>query len=431
MTTRHLPNAFIVSITDQLGPAASAFLATYDAPPCHGLRVNPAKTTLPILRERTGWALTAIPWCPDGGYVDPADRPGSHPYHAAGVYYLQEPSAMAVAEFAGVRPGMTVLDLAASPGGKSTQLASAIGPTGLLVSNEIHPGRIKALGENLERWGVANTAITNRSPAQLSGLGPVFDRVVVDAPCSGEGLFRRDPGARCEWSTERVLGCAERQIEILGEAVRLVRAGGALIYSTCTFNRIENEQVLDRILSVNPDFRLDAHQRLWPHEVLGEGHTMARLVREGETSGEYGGFASPPSYRGDAWRRFVFESLHVDPAASLPGNITERGGRLDLVPNHPVVASLGQTVRAGLWLGNIKPGRFEPSHALALALDPEMARNRLDLTVAQAQAWISGAPMSAAGAPGWVLITVDGYGLGWGKRTGDTVKNRYPKGLRR
>ncbi|MDQ2682837.1 MAG: RsmF rRNA methyltransferase first C-terminal domain-containing protein [Chloroflexota bacterium] len=426
-----LPQAFVASVSDQLGAAAEPFLATYADPPAHGLRVNPARTTLDELRARTGWDLEPIPWCPDGAYVDPAVRAGAHPFHAAGLYYLQEPTAMAVAEFADLAPAMTVLDLAAAPGGKSTAIASAIGPAGLLVANEIHPARIKPLGENLERWGVTNTVITNRTPESLAALGPVFERVVVDAPCSGEGLFRRDPDARREWSPERVRGSADRQLEILRAALPLVAPGGALVYSTCTFNTTENEEVVERILAEFPAFRLAATMRLWPHEVRGEGHAMTRLVHTGEPASEWVGFAPAPSYRGDAWSRFVADTLTADPVERWGGRVIEREGRLTLQPVHPLVESIGRTVRAGLWLGDIKPGRFEPSHALALALDPADARNRLDLTIPEARAWIAGETVQSPGPAGWLLVTVEGHPLGWGKRTGATVKNHYPKGLRR
>jgi NOL1/NOP2/fmu family ribosome biogenesis protein/23S rRNA U2552 (ribose-2'-O)-methylase RlmE/FtsJ len=337
---------------------------------------------------------------------------------------------MAVAEAADLAPGQAVLDLAASPGGKSTQISAAIGPTGLLVANEIHPARIKALGENLERWGAVNTVITNRSPEQIAAIpGLQFDRIVIDAPCSGEGLFRRDPAARAEWSPERVAGSAERQVAIVRTALPLLKPGGTLVYSTCTFNQSENERVIEQALAIDLDLILDDTHRLWPHKVRGEGHTFTRLHRTGELT-----LTAPPiaaSGAPDSWQMFVADTFVADPIARLPGAITQINDRLALEPAHPVAGQVGKAVRSGLWLGDLRPGRFEPSHALALAIDPTLARNSLDLTVTQAHRWIAGEPISADGPSGWALITVEGYALGWGKRSGSTVKNHYPKGLRR
>jgi 16S rRNA C967 or C1407 C5-methylase (RsmB/RsmF family)/NOL1/NOP2/fmu family ribosome biogenesis protein len=433
MTDPPLPPDFIAAITAQLGDEAADFLATFEQPATYGLRVNRAKITLGLLRALAGWDLEPIPWCPTGAYVDPAHRAGSHPYHAAGLYYLQEPTAMAVAEMARIRPGDAVLDLAAAPGGKATQAASAIGPHGLLVANEIHPVRIKALGENLERWGSAPVVLTNATPEQLRGVGPVFDRVIVDAPCSGEGLFRREPEARSEWSSARVAGSADRQRDILAAAIELVRPSGILVYSTCTFNERENEGVVDWLVSGNREWRLDERLRLWPHHVRGEGHVVSRLVRGGST-GERGpvrtGESDDPSAR-TTWDQFAGEQFERDPIADLPGRLIWRSDRLMLATDHVLDLAGVPVVRDGLWLGERKPGRFEPSHALALAITAEFARNRPDFDVDGARRWIAGEPVSAAGTAGWTLVTVDGFPLGWGKRTGTTVKNHYPKGLRR
>lgn len=427
----NLPFDFVTQIRTQLGPDANRFLATYNDPPTHGLRLNPAKIEISALRTQTGWNLEPIPWCPNGYYIDPTARPGSHPFHAAGLYYLQEPTAMAVAEAADLQPGQTVLDIAASPGGKSTQISAAIGPTGLLVANEIHPARIKALGENLERWGATNTIITNRTPAQIAtNPGLQFDRIIIDAPCSGEGLFRRDPAARDEWSPDRVIGCSTRQIEIVETTLPLLGPGGLLVYSTCTFNQSENEHVITRLLADLPDFTAEPTQRYWPHECRGEGHTITCIHRSGtlHTPASVSSGSKPSPV---VWSEFAATTFSSDPLAGFPGDIVQSGERLSLQSSLPLAAIVDRPVRSGLWLGDQRPGRFEPSHALALAIDPATALNRLDLTIADAHRWIAGEPINASGDQGWVLITVEGYGLGWGKRTGGTVKNHYPKGLRR
>ena len=340
---------------------------------------------------------------------------------------------MAVVELAAIEPGMMVLDLAASPGGKSTQIASAIGPGGLLVANEIHAGRIKPLGENLERWGATQAVITNADSARLRTIGPVLDRVIVDAPCSGEGLFRRDPEARAEWSPARVAGSARRQREILGAALDLVRPGGILVYSTCTYKEQENEEVVASVVAGRTDFRIEEQLRLWPHRVRGEGHAASRIRRDGDTSRGQSPFRSAQGdqHAQDAWRAFAAAAFHRDPLADMPGSWRWQSDRLMLATAHQLDLIGIPVVRDGLWAGVRKPGRFEPSHALALAVNAETARSRLNLDAAGAKRWIAGEPVDAPGDAGWVLVSVDGFPLGWGKRTGSVVKNHYPKGLRR
>ena len=433
MTGLGLPAGFADQLRPLLGGEADAFLASYTQPPAHGLRVNPAKVSLNRLRTLTGWDLEPIPWCSTGAYVDPGDRAGAHPYHAAGLYYLQEPTAMTVAERAGIEPGDLVLDIAAAPGGKSTHAAGLIGERGLLLANEIHPARIKALGENLERWGTRRAVITNAAPERLAEIGPVFDCVIVDAPCSGEGLFRRDRAALAEWSLARVEGCAVRQGEILDDATRLVRPGGTLVYSTCTFNRTENEDLIERFIADHRQWELESVMRFWPHEVRGEGHTISRLIHRGQPAADE---ARPVSSDHDqtaleVWRSFAAQTLHREPVEGWPGRLELRGDRLMLSTGVALDVTGVPVVRDGLWIGERKPGRFEPSHALALAIDPAVVHLREDLSVDDARRWLSGEPRQSAGEPGWVLVTVEGFGLGWGKRTGGTLKNHYPKGLRR
>jgi 16S rRNA C967 or C1407 C5-methylase (RsmB/RsmF family)/NOL1/NOP2/fmu family ribosome biogenesis protein len=433
MTLPSLPAAYADRLRPLLGQDTDAFLASYAQPPLHGLRVNPARVTLERLRALTGWELEPIPWAPTGAYIEPDHHAGAHPYHAAGLYYLQEPTAMAVAERAGIEPGDLVLDIAAAPGGKSTQVAAMLGDEGVIVANEIHPARIKALGENLERWGARRAVITNVAPERLAGIGPVFDRVIVDAPCSGEGLFRRDPATRAEWSPARVEGCAVRQREILDDALGLVRPGGVLVYSTCTFNRTENEDVVERLTADHPEWELESVTRLWPHEVRGEGHTISRLILRSEPGQTEARSASVGHDRTafEIWRTFAAQTLETDPLDEWSGRLELRGDRLMLATGAPLDLASVPVVRDGLWLGERKPGRFEPSHALALAIDPADVRLREELTVTEARRWMTGEPRLSAGEPGWVLVTVDGFGLGWGKRTGGTLKNHYPKGLRR
>ncbi len=447
-----------------LGDDAPAFFEALDDAPQTGLRINMLKTTPHELAQRAGWTLEPVPWCSSGFYV-PADiRPGKHPYHAAGLYYLQEPSAMAVAEALDVQPGQRVLDLAAAPGGKATHIAALLGNEGLLVANEIDNGRVKALGENLERWGARNVVLTNDTPERLAERwGAVFDRVLIDAPCSGEGMFRKNAAAQAEWSIAHVQGCAMRQGRILEHAARLVKGGGLLVYSTCTFAPEENEQRIAAFLAAHPDWELmdfpkhhgiapaqrqwaepvlpelERAVRLWPHRVRGEGHFIAVLRKMGDDQPPRRA-SIDPTRRKDAstarsspqaaftmWRAFAQQTLRTDVSAERLHFTNDQ--IYSLPPDHLAFEGV-RVVRPGLWLGTIKPGRFEPSHALALALNAADAQTTVNLSLAEAERYLHGETITRAGASSWVLVLVDGWPLGWGRRTGDVVKNHYPKGLR-
>lgn len=480
MTSRPLPPAFVARMDALLGDEANAFFASYDHASWSGLRVNPLKLSPAEFAALAPWPLTPVPWAESGFLIDAGAQAGKHPWHAAGLYYLQEPSAMVVAEALDIHPGQLVLDLAAAPGGKATQIAGLLRGSGTLVANEIAPARIKPLGENLERFGVANAVLLNEEPARLAErLGPIFDRVLLDAPCSGEGMFRKTPAARDEWSAEHVAGCAVRQAKILDSAVQLVRPGGLLLYSTCAFSTKENEGQIIRFLENHPNWALapiphrpgfspgllglDETVRLWPHLAAGEGHFLALLRKfnkqtEQSKEAELQTNQLQPAYRSSAGpfaprdaRRELSSSkpsISRDDAAALESwaqfaaaNLTSdrfptdrmlaRGERLYLRPE-PALALEGlKVVRPGLPLGEAKPGRFEPSHALALALSAEEARNRTELDPTQTASYLAGEPIQCAGKSGWTLVTTDGWPLGWGKRGRGIVKNHYPKGLRR
>ncbi len=411
--------------------------------------------------------MEPIPWCADGFLLPPGVELGKHPDHAAGLYYLQDPSAMAVAELLDPQPGEVVLDLAAAPGGKATHIASRLQGQGFLVANEIHPQRAWELAGNLERWGARNVAITNERPERLAErLAGFFDRVLVDAPCSGEGMLHRSEAARQEWAPERIGGCALRQSAILSHAARLVRPGGRLVYATCTFNPEENEGTVARFLSAHPDFELlepprlpgfasgrpewlqsDSSNlltrtvRLWPHLAPGEGHFIA-VMRRGEARSD----ARPPaaltrSRRGQRTLPQAAErAYHTFCQAHLTGVPTRArlalvGSYLYALPEQGLAPAdlVGlRFLHPGWWLGTIKTERFEPSHALALGLRAEDARRVVALNAAapQTAAYLRGQPVVAAGEDGWVLITVDGFPLGWGKRVAGVVKSHYPRGLR-
>ena len=473
------PPAEFMARMGELLPATefAAFRAAFDRPTRIGLRVNTLKISVPDFISIAPFSLAPVgDWEPAGFIVTDDSRPGRHPYHDAGLYYLQEPSAMVAAALLAPVPGERVLDLAAAPGGKATHLLSRMaGPpgepvsalrrglnaAGLLVANDVHGGRARLLADNLARWGAVNALVTQAEPEHLAAsFGPTFDRVLVDAPCSGEGMLRR--GEPVEWSAAIVAACARRQRGILATVPALVRPGGRLLYSTCTFAPEENEAVVANFLAAAPGFslieperyegfergrpdwaaappeiagQLSRAVRLWPHRFPGEGHFLALLSREGEQvdPGETRPIrVVPPS--GDhlrAWRAFADASLTVE----IPEErIHAHNDRLYLLPPAAMMAvERVRIVRYGLWLGEMLPGRFQPAPDLALALRAADVATTLDLSpdAPQLAAYQAGAEIPQAGADGWVLVAVDGFGLGWAKRAGGRLKNHYPRGWRR
>ncbi len=428
-----LPEAFLNRIKNQLGAEYPEFLSSLERPRAVALRFNPLKGERPELP----FVGEPVPWEKQGFYYDPKARPGLHPYHEAGVYYLQEASAMAPVAMLNVQPGERVCDLCAAPGGKSTQIAGYLQGKGMLLCNEIHPTRAKILSRNVERLGIANGLVTNERPSRLAEKLPdFFDRVLVDAPCSGEGMFRKEEAAVTDWSQQTVEMCAERQLEILESAARLLRCGGRLVYSTCTFAPEENEQVVAAFLQTHPEFtpeKVDAPWfvpgenstfRLWPHKLLGEGHFLAVLRKNGEKP------AQQKSCVGEKlpkqWLDFAKEQR-----ISLPeGKPVLFGTSLYWAP--PELPDLNgiKVLRSGLELGEIKKDRFEPAHALALWLKDCERCVSFPFDSAEIRRYLHGETVEG-NVKGWCLVQVDGYSIGWGKGDGRVIKNHYPKGLRR
>lgn len=348
-------------------------------------------------------------------------------------------------------PGERILDLCAAPGGKSTQIAGRMRGQGLLVSNEIVPSRAKILSQNVERMGVANCVVCREEPEKLAEFFPsFFDRVLVDAPCSGEGMFRKDDVAINEWSPENVSMCAERQRDILEHAARMVCAGGVMVYSTCTFSVEENENVIDAFVKAHPEFGLENTERLWPHRVEGEGHFVARLRKAGEREQER------PLYRTIAeelatgrknnkkgihkereyCEEFLFEELGLTEAGAerlfKERALFNFGEALYLIPEQMIPLKGLQVERPGLQLGFCEKDRFKPSHALALYLHPEEVHNHYEMTLEQAKRYVRGETFTVESErKGWMLLSVQGCSVGFGKAAGGQMKNHYPKGLRR
>lgn len=445
----NLPEDFITKYQQLLGAEAADFLASFDQPSLSGYRINPA-------HHQVATKLTeapTVPYEPLGHFGTVGGRTLAH---QSGAVYSQEPSAMFVGATAAPQPGDKVLDLCAAPGGKTTHLASYLRGTGLLVTNEINRKRVKVLAENVERFGVRSAVILNESPDRLSPVFPdYFDKVLVDAPCSGEGMFRKDPEAMSYWSLDYVEECATRQREILTEALKMVKPGGQLIYSTCTFAPEEDEQMMAWVLKTFPEFHLvpisksggvvDARPdwadgnpeltkaaRLFPHLMAGEGHFVAKLERvAGESSAAHGQAKLGTPLTGDQrklWQAFAQQVLGGTAATQL---VTVKD-QLFAVPADLPNLKKCHVFRPGLHLGTFKKNRFEPAYALALASDPQTVKQTLAITRDQWRAWVHGETFTLDEAPqkGWYLLTCADQPVGFGKVVGTTVKNFFPKGLR-
>lgn len=392
-----------------------------------------------------------MPWSANGFYADKSILNGKHPYHAAGLVYFQEPSAMAPVEALDLHPNDYVLDLCAAPGGKATQALDCLGENGLLVANEIDRKRASILAENIERFGCANTLVTNETPERLADRFPAFfDKIIVDAPCSGEGMFRKEPQALDQWTEEYTRVCAERDRAIIDCAVRMLRGGGQLVYSTCTFAPCENEGVIAYILDTYPDMTLlpvpqlsmlsagsadyigsshdlSAARRVFPHRHNGEGHFIALLQKADEPQPRPSAAVKAVKIDLTPYRAFEQDTL----TTTLDGQFVLFGDALYRLPNGISNVTSLRTVRAGLHLGTYKKGRFEPSHAFALTLTAEKVQRHLNLLLGSDELahYLHGETLPCQGS-GWTLVTVDGFALGWGKASNGILKNHFPKHLR-
>jgi NOL1/NOP2/sun family putative RNA methylase len=447
-----LPDEFLARMRGLLGVEFAAFLASYEQPGHRGLRVNTLKVSGEDFSSKQPFALEPVgDFEPAGFRVVDESQPGSHPYHAAGLYYLQEPAAMTVAALMQPQPGEWVLDLAAAPGGKSTHIASLSGDEGLLVANDVDRGRVRFLVENLERWGARNLLITNSTPEQLAqAWGALFDRVLLDAPCSGEGMLRRL--GKLEWSEAIVMACARRQNLILPAAAALVRPGGMLVYSTCTFSPEENEEVIGRFLDTHSNFelinlphfegfsrgiseRFAGAVRLWPHRFKGEGHFVAMMRRAGDWETGDWKLETKASHHSlvpglPLWRDFARAVLRADWDEE---RLMVWNGRLFLLPELMPATKSVRAVRPGIELGELRKGYFKPGHHLALTLQPEETKVAVDLALDDERVglYLSGHDVPVEGLSGWALVRVDGFGIGWGKGVNGRLKNHYPHHLRR
>lgn len=421
------------------------FKKEYEKPSYIGVRVNTLKAN-----ENKLFSLTdafsekdRTPFCENGFYLKSKDAlNGNHPLHHAGAFYFQEPSAMSAVSLLDPQKGDKVLDLCAAPGGKSTQIAAALDGEGLIWSNEIVKSRANILLSNFERTGIRNAVISNSDPETLcSMLEGCFDKVLVDAPCSGEGMIRRDPDALTQWSVEHTLSCATRQLKILESAKKALRKGGILVYSTCTFSKEENEGVIEAFLKENPDFELTDFSESFGREGLikntcriypmdgGEGHFAARLRKKGDEKGVFSEQIASnkvPSLVTDFLKEIFkdttpYQKLYIkdDLVYALPEICP------DLRQKH--------VIRAGVLVGTIKKNYFEPAHALFASADIENLKNVMNLSLSDPRVlrFLKGEEIDAeTSLKGYCGVAIDGIPLGFGKVSSGKLKNKYPKGLR-
>ena len=509
-----LPREFEIKMKKLLGAEYEEFLDSYDRPRNFGLRVNVDKISTEEFEKKAPFHLTKIPWTENGYYYEEQDMPARHPFYYAGLYYLQEPSAMTPASRLVSQPGDRVLDLCAAPGGKATELGARLHGKGVLVANDISASRAKALLKNVEVFGIRNSFIVNEVPAKLAENFPeFFDKILVDAPCSGEGMFRKDPAVAKVWEGNKPYECAKQQKEIITRAAQMLAPGGDLLYSTCTFSPEENEQVIQFLLDSREDMEIreikpfegfapgrpdvayegwDSEEsenrkmgsadlkkcvRIWPHKMAGEGHFLALLHKRvpeapageqkndrvvsnksettmDEQKNQVQGGISDIKGIGKPETKALTE-FFADVSMEMNWKQVEvRKGQVYLVPEALGARKGLVFLRNGLYLGEIRKDRFEPSQSFAMALKKKeyMAVIDLDYSDMRVEKYLRGETLdvddivaknlqaaSEADLPkavrkrlekGWQLVCVNGYPLGWGKLVNGTLKNKYHAGWR-
>jgi len=427
----------------------SDFIKSYHKPRHFGLRVNPLKVGDDFV-DKMSFELRKIPWCDQGYYYEENNRPGKDAYYMAGCYYIQEPSAMMVGMAVNAKPGDKIIDLCAAPGGKTTHLAAMMENHGLIVSNDISPSRVRNLNKNIQISGIKNCVVTSEDPIALANAWPgYFDKVLVDAPCSGEGMFRKDPKLIKSWEENGPDDFVPIQRSILASAHRLLKNGGTLTYSTCTFNMKENEYriaeflkaypqyelvELERILPVSNGFsndRLDKSlertKRLWPHLHEGEGHFVAQLLKKDEDFEKPIPILKPliSIEAKDAFQNFS-KSIGYEPEVDTLKNMHQHMEKIFYMPKGAPETKGLRVFSSGWFLGTYQKNRFEPSQAFACALKPNQIKNKImlahdDINVTR---YLKGETLSIDVANGWYLVCVDTYSLGWGKVVNHKLRNK-------
>lgn len=465
-----LPLPFLERMKEMLGDDYDAFLKSYENPRTYGLRVNTAKLSCQEFEALSPFKLQPIPWISNGYFYNEENRPARCPYYQAGLYYLQEPSAMTPASRLPIEPGDFVLDLCAAPGGKATALGAALNDTGFLLANDISTSRARALLRNLELFGIKNMLVTDEKPAKLAQRFPsFFNKILLDAPCSGEGMFRKEEALARDWTPEKSAELSDIQKDLVLKAADMLRPGGMLLYSTCTFAPCEDEEVVAYLLSERPDMELiempeyegfsagrpkfagaaaafDSEElrkcvRIFPHKMDGEGHFLALFRKKGDSL--------PPVFRSSGkgpdknTRKWLDEFFAEIGLKTLGGQefdwnrVEVRKDKVYYQLPFPLDLRGISFLRNGLYLGDLKKNRFEPSQPLALALHKGDIEATISLSVSDERItrYLKGEtlniePDEAAHKKGWHLLCADGYPVGFGKLVNGILKNKYPAGWR-
>ncbi|MDF2593879.1 MAG: methyltransferase [Clostridia bacterium] len=449
-----LPAEFEIKMKTLLKDEYETYLKSYDLPKYQGFRVNTLKVSMEDWEKISPFKETEkVPWCQEGFYYEDTAKPTKHPYYYAGLYYMQEPSAMAPGAYIPIDKGDKVLDLCAAPGGKSTQIAARLGQTGVLVANDISTSRARALLKNIENFGARNVIITSETPKKLAvKCKGYFDKILIDAPCSGEGMFRKSEEAIKNWETYNTEVCCGLQRDILEDAAQMLKPTGMILYSTCTFSPEENEGMIHEFLMkhtefkviplepkagmqkahpewVNGDVQIAGAVRLWPHHLKGEGHFVCLLQKEGtekEASMHQVIKTRIKAYKEAA--DFIQKYTHI----SLEEAVTEIQGRLYLVPEGAPDLSGLRVMRSGMLLGEMKNKRFEPYHGLVLGYGQAMFKSVINLKSddENVKRYLKGETLLYEADKGYHVLCVDGYPLGWVKAQNGSLKNQYPPSWR-
>lgn len=479
-----LPQEFLDRMKFLLKDEYDEFIESYKKDRNHGLRVNTLKTGVEEFLKNTLFPLRPVPWTSDGFYYPVGENPGRHPYYHAGLYYIQEPSAMLPGRVIDAQQGEKILDICAAPGGKSVQIAAGMKQEGLLVCNDISEDRVKALVKNIELCGVRNAVVTNETPEKLAaGFQGFFDRILVDAPCSGEGMFRKDEDAARSWEKYKCERCASMQDSILDSAEKMLKPGGYLVYSTCTFAPEENEQMINKFINKYTYFELEdipktggmasgrpewgdgrnelaRCARLWPHKLEGEGHFVAKLrkgndimLRKRGSDGKPGSVCAKgkasceknviPEYcfgcntAGKVLQPFYdFVNEYLTAGISTcfnPSLLQMNGTNLYMIPyGLPDMKGI-KAAKFGWYLGSIDKNRFEPSHSFLMGLSLKDFVNVINFpsNSREIYSYLKGETLMTDSPKGWNAVCVDGYPVGWAKQAGGILKNLYPRGWRK
>lgn len=459
----NLPVAFEEKMKALLGEEYEAYLRCYEDPRHYGLRVNTKKISVEEFLKIAPWPLTPVPWIPNGFYYDGSIyQPAKHPYYFAGLYYLQEPSAMTPASRLPIEPGDKVLDVCAAPGGKATELGARLGEDGVLIANDISNSRARGLLKNLELFGIGNMMVISEEPGKLMDFFPeYFDKILIDAPCSGEGMFRKEKKMVKAWEEHGPEFFSKLQRSIITQAAAMLKPGGMLLYSTCTFDSLENEQTIEFLLEQFPQFticEMDGYEgfaqgrpeetksknpdmtktvRIFPHKMQGEGHYLA-LLKKGNTDDAF--TVRVPMQESKPMKKIPeeLEAFFKDVTWNIDSRRLDiRDERVYYMPRELPELKGIRFLRSGLLLGELKKKRFEPSQALAMCLSRNTYQKILNLSVEDERVikYLKGETLDVkdlAGQKnkGWYLVCVDGYPLGFGKLANQTLKNKYLPGWR-